>query len=59
MSLCFRCGCPKPDDGGYLCSSCSRTFFGEILARQPKRFQGLAEKELARNKKEVAKRESV
>ena len=53
MTLCFRCGCVKPDENAYLCDSCRKSFFGETLVRQPKRYAGLAEKELARNAREV------
>ena len=55
MTLCFRCGCPKPDDGNFLCDSCRTSVVDSVLVCQPKRYAGLAEKELARNAREAKK----
>jgi len=53
MNLCFRCDCPKPDDGFRLCDSCQKSLVDSIILKQPKRYQGIAEKELARNAREA------
>ena len=52
---CFRCGCPKPDDGNFLCDSCRTSVVDSVLVCQPKRYANLAEKELARNAREAKK----
>lgn len=53
MTDCFRCGCPLIEGEWYMCHSCNKSVVDLVMIRQPKRFQGLVEKELARNKKEA------
>jgi len=55
MNKCFRCDCPKPDDGFHLCESCQKSLVDSIILNQPKRFQGMAERELKRNARSAVK----
>lgn len=52
---CFRCGYSLPDNNLYLCDSCQKSIMDDVRLRQPKRYQGLAEKELKRNARELRK----
>jgi len=55
MTECFRCGILLLEDDRYLCDSCRNSEMDAMMARQPKRFQGLAEKELKRNARSMVK----